>query len=178
MVHQGGALGAIAGDQVISAVGGCFGFHGANGNHKGVVAGSADGGIALGVGGVVAAVISGGNHYHNSGLVGGFDGLAQGILCPGFVDIPAQGQVDDADIVSLLQFDGRVDGGDHRGIRSRAGFVQGPQVDQIYPGSDALVLAAGVGAVAADDAGHMRAVAVEVVCAGANKVLAIDYAAG
>src|SRR5947208_1161223 len=112
MVDRRRTLGAVARDAVIVWARGALGIRGADRDHVRVVAGRGDRAVAAGLAGIVPSVVAGGDYDHNPGLPRGFYGLAQRIESVAFKNRPAQRQIDHADVVSVLEGDRGLNGGD------------------------------------------------------------------
>jgi hypothetical protein len=86
-VDAGGSFGAVGGDEVVGAGHGALVAHGADGDDEGVVAGGADGAVAVDLVGATVAVrdgseatlVAGGDDDGDAGAPGAFDGLAEGV---------------------------------------------------------------------------------------------------
>src|SRR5581483_8541960 len=99
-VDQRWAFGTVAGDQIVHPRGRSHGFHGAHGEDVGIVSGRSHGAVT--VGRLIAAVIAGGDHNHNSALPGFLDGFAQRIQPVFFVYGADHREIDNPDVVCRL----------------------------------------------------------------------------
>src|SRR5581483_4273585 len=183
VVVSRGPLGAVAGHDVVRAVGSLHGTHGAHGDDVGIVGGRGDGSVALVAGGVVASLIAGGDYHHDSRLPRRFHGLAERVVSVTLEHLPSEREVDHPDVVGVLQLDGGLEGIDYLAVAARTVLIEDTQVDEVHIGGNAfdrepVIVAGGGGAIAADDAGHVGAMAVEVGggVGAAGKILAIDDA--
>ena len=112
---------------------------------------------------VVAAVIAGGRDHHDAFLDRALGGQREEIGVVRLVDARADRHVEDADVELALVSDGVVDRRNDVADASATVLVQNLEHHQSRPGGDAGARAVGVGAIAGDDAGDVRAVPVVVV---------------
>src|SRR5260370_39457039 len=169
MVQHGGALRAIRCNQIIGARWRPHGLHRADGDHIWVIAGRRDRSVAVVIVGIVSAIVTSGDHYYDSGFPSLFHSLAQGIEGIALENAAAQREIDDPDVVQALQRDGLLNGCYNGAVGSRTIPVKNPQIDDVGirrdpPEGHVAISAGGTPAVARDNAGNMRAVAVYVVC--------------
>ena len=175
MVDHGGTLGTIAGHAIIVAIGAAHIFHGAHGNHIGIVTRGHDGAVSAGTKSVVAAFISSGYNHHNACLPGIFHGPAKRVQSVAFIHRTAQRKIDHANVVLLPVRDGLLNARNHGAVCTRAGAVQNPIADDVCvrrhtdegvdkrnPGR--------CGAVARKDARHMGSMAVPITGIGGIRV--------
>ena len=111
----------------------------------------------------VAPVVAGRADDHDAGVPKGIHGLDQRVHRRGLVDRMAEREVDDADPVLRLVVQDPLQAGQHVGAEAAAGAVEDADGDEARLRGQARHAAVGrVAAVADEDAGHVRAVAVGV----------------
>src|SRR3954466_2199910 len=165
MIDQAWSLGAIAGEQVIRAVGCSHCFHRPHGNHVGIVPWGVDGSISRSSEGIVAPVISGSRYHDNTGFPCRFNSLAKGVVLIALINQTTERKVYDTDVVRVFQLNGPAQSGDHTAVRTFTIRIEHAKVDQIDSGSNSFegpyaVGATGSGSACAYDAGHMLPVTV------------------
>ena len=126
---------------------------------------------------IVTTRVSRRRDYHQTCLPSGFCCLTERVLGKALVDRPSQRKVQDANVVSIFQSDGALDGCNNVRIRARAVAVENFQVDQVYPRRNSNNRTCGSGSVAADDASYVRTVAVAIMGIGPrDKAFAVHHA--
>ena len=90
-------LGAVAGDEIIGALGRAHCLHCADGEHIGVVTWRGDGAVT--VRGLIASVVAGSHHHHDAVFPSALDGLAEWVKFVRFIYGAAERKVDHPDVV-------------------------------------------------------------------------------
>src|SRR6266851_9703470 len=184
MVQHGGALRAVRRNQIIAARRCSHSLHSADGDHIGIIAGRGDRPVAVIVVGIVSAIVTSGDHHYDASFPGLFHSLAQGIESIALENAAAQRKINDPDVVLALQRDSLLNGCYNGAVGSRTILVESPQVDDVgvrrdTPEGYVAISAGGTSSVASDDAGNMRAVAIQVACSigGRIEILTVDNSA-
>ncbi len=157
---------AEAGDGVVGPRGAVERIGRADGNRRPRVAGAHDPAVAARVLVRVLAAVAGRHHDHDARAHGALNGLHQRIGGRRLEDRVAKRHVDDADVEVLPVRNGVLDRAQH--VRRRPGpvGVEHLEADEADVRGHAAEDARGCRAVAADEPGHVRAVAVVVVRRG------------